>query len=80
MTTPELEKLIEETAAKLGEHFDAVQILVTFPADGGGTAMVSRGTGNWYARQGMAQEFIGRDRAREQAFEIAERLKPGEET
>lgn len=75
MTNDEVTKLLEKTAADLGEHFDAVQIMVSWPADTGGTACQMRGTGNWYARQGMAQEFIGRDRAAEQAHEIARKLK-----
>lgn len=77
MSPADLDKLVSETAAKLGEHFEAVQIMVTWPDEGGnGTKSLMRGTGNWYARQGMAQEFIGRDRAQEQAHEIARKLKP----
>lgn len=79
MTPDDIDKLVSDTAAKLGEHFEAVQIMVTWPADEGGTKSLMRGTGNWYARQGMAQEFIGRDRAQEQAHEIARQLKPEDE-
>ena len=61
MTKEQAMELVEATAAKLGEHFDAVQIMVSWlswPADGGGTNLINRGCGNWYARQGMAHELI----------------------
>jgi hypothetical protein len=75
MTGTEAEKLLEETAAKLGEHFDAIQILGTWSEDGL-TKCSKRGVGNWYARQGMAHEFINADLAQENAREIAEQLNP----
>jgi hypothetical protein len=75
MTTEDVEKLLEETAAKLGEHFDAVQIFATWNTDG--LTMVSkRGVGNWYARQGMAHEFITSDIAQDSARQIAAALNP----
>jgi hypothetical protein len=78
MTREEMEEFVERTTDQLGEHFDAVQILVSGPASEGGTFRISRGSGNWYARQGMAHEFIAMDRAQEQANEIARQLKPDE--
>jgi len=57
MTEQEAEELIQSTAAKLGEHFDAVQILASWTEEGA-TTCVKRGAGNWYARQGMCHEFI----------------------
>lgn len=67
-------KLLEDTAAKLGEHFDAVQIMATKNEEGH-TLCVKRGSGNWYARQGMAHEFINEDIAQESARQIADQLK-----
>jgi hypothetical protein len=74
MSGDEAEKMLEEVTAKLGEHFDAVQILATWNEDGV-TKLTNRGAGNWYARQGMAHQFITTDIAQDQAFQIAERLK-----
>ena len=67
--------MIERLAASIGEHFDAVQIMVSW-VDEGSTCAVSKGTGNFYARLGLAHEFILLDAAKEQAIEIAERLNP----
>lgn len=77
MTSEEAGQFVERVAEHLGEHFDAVQILVSRsrPA-GGGTEGIRRGCGNWYARQGMAQEFISIDRAIDQANEIARAITP----
>jgi hypothetical protein len=58
-------QLVEKAATALGEEFDAVQILVSWGADGGGTKSVFRGSGNWFARQGMAHNFILQDEAEE---------------
>ena len=57
-------------AAQLGEHFEAVQILVSFPIDMG-TQPITFGRGNWFARIGMAHDFIRRDQANQIASEIA---------
>lgn len=57
MTREEAEKLVQETAAKLGEHFDAVQILASFNEEAESNGLF-HGTGNWYARIGMAREFV----------------------
>jgi hypothetical protein len=62
-------QMIDAVAAQLGEHFEAVEILASFPLEGG-TQCIKRGRGNWYARQGMAHEFIGSQRG----LEIAEQL------
>jgi len=75
MKSEDAKQMIEAIASQLSEHFDAVQILISFPCDGGdggGTATqgLCAGRGNWYARQGMAHEFINRDQAREIAYAI----------
>jgi hypothetical protein len=73
-------KLIEDFAAKLGEHFDHVQILATWPDENGeGSRSLYRGTGNWFARQGMAHDFIAMDQAETQAREIGRVIEPPSE-
>lgn len=72
------EKLLETVAAQLGEHFDAVQIMVSYNREAQ-TFCVKRGCGNWYARQGMAHEFINANQAEEQARQIAEVIQPPED-
>jgi hypothetical protein len=67
MDPDDLKGLVDAAAEKLGEQFDAVQILASGPRDGGGTRCFKSGSGNWYARQGMAHEFIEEDRANEHA-------------
>ena len=69
-----LDELVGELDAvlsKLGEHFDAIQILGTYMADDGTTHRVTRGKGNWYARQGVAREFLEMDEAQTMAYELA---------
>lgn len=75
MTQSEAEKLLDDAVARLGEHFDSVQILASWN-EGGLTLCSKRGAGNWYARQGMAHEFINADQAQETAHQIAQVLKP----
>ncbi len=74
MTVEQAHKMIEASLANLSEHFEAVEILASYPSPEGGTRCVKRGCGNWYARQGMAHEFIGSERA----VEIAEELNRNE--
>lgn len=50
----------------LGEHFDHVQILVTWTEQGTSQRLFNGG-GNWYARQGMAHDFIKCDEAQTNA-------------
>jgi hypothetical protein len=52
-------KLLEEAAAKLGEHFDAVQILATrHDHELDGTVNVSFGMGNFFARYGHCRDWV----------------------
>ena len=69
---------IEHALEVLSEHFDAVQILVEI-TDAGLTTGMFRGYGSWYARQGMAHEFIERDKAQEHAFQLSNKLNPPDE-
>lgn len=78
VTQAEIISIIERAASQLGEHVTAVQIHASFPCDGGGTRGIHRGTGDWYARQGLAHEFIEQDKASEHAMSLA-RVLPREE-
>lgn len=71
MTAKDREKAIGECIAKLMEFCDAVQILSTWTdAETGNTFDVYLGRGNWYARTGMAHDFLNQDRARTDASEM----------
>jgi hypothetical protein len=74
----ELNNLVLPHVHQLMEHFDAVQILATVVSERG-TELVAIGSGNWYARRGMAEEFINRDRAVTEANEIAEAIQSSQE-
>lgn len=78
MNRAEAERYIEGILNQLSEHFpDGVQILATRMApEGKGTERFFMGSGNWYARQGMAQAFIKADEARTVAEEIGDKLEP----
>lgn len=43
---------------------DSVQVLLSRHSHKEGTEVIKIGRGNWYARQGMAKEFIDADQAR----------------
>lgn len=73
MTGEESFEILSKEAKRLGEIFDHVQILVTWNEEGE-TKSNACGCGNWYARQGIAKEFIQRDLAQDQAIQIAEHL------
>lgn len=78
MNDPELENLLLECAQKLTEHFDAVQIVAS-TVDERGTVIFLRGSGNWYARRAMCEEFIERDQAKVHAIIAETERKRGEE-
>lgn len=79
MTDEEVEALLSQFAGKLGELFDHVQIMVTWNEDGFTKAWY-KGRGNWYARQGMAHEFIKQNEAQTQAKEIADHMNPPDDS
>lgn len=50
---------LERHALQLREHFDAVEIIaVRHLDDDSGTAMVTCGKGNWYARSAAVREWV----------------------
>lgn len=62
--------LLDQMASKLGEHFEAVQIMVTWQ-ENGQTFGLKRGVGNWYARVAMAQEMVSIDRSCDMASQLS---------
>lgn len=73
MTPEEANAKVDAALMTLREHFEAVQILASWTEDGVCYSS-ARGAGNWYARQGMAHEFIQRDRAQEIGREVSEQF------
>lgn len=53
-----IEKLVEATALKLGEHVDSVRIVVTINSGDGNYAMFSRGSGNFFAQRDSVREWL----------------------
>lgn len=51
------DKAIAQVLRILGEHFEVVQIMASVVDDEGGTALRTKGIGNYYARKGMVQEW-----------------------
>jgi hypothetical protein len=50
---------IKEACAKLGEHFDTVQIFCTREGETrSATVHLSRGVGNWFARYGQLKHYL----------------------
>lgn len=67
--------IVNKHVMALMEHFDCVQILASSCGDPG-TQRAFGGGGNWYARQGMAHEFIQMDQAQTNAREVASAINP----
>jgi hypothetical protein len=75
---PQAAAVLEKCLHDLGEHFELVQILCSRTEEGW-TQRCFWGSGNFYARLGMAHEFITEDAAQESAKQIADKLNPLEE-
>lgn len=78
LTPQEQLALVRQHITALSEFFDSVQILASNTTDIG-TENVFLGTGNWFARQGMAHDFINKDRAQTEAHELAGVICPADE-
>jgi hypothetical protein len=76
MKNPEANQRLEDAVNVLREHFDCVQILASWESDDGegSTFFARRGSGNWYARQGMAHDFVQTSQSREIASELKQML------
>ena len=57
------EKIVQQAIDMLGEHFDCVQIFVT-TKNSGYTETIATGIGNYYARIGIARDWIIREEER----------------
>jgi hypothetical protein len=69
MTPEEAKKIVDAHASQLSEHFEAVQILCSYPLECGTQPSFS-GRGNWFARQGMAHDFISSENAEQIAMKL----------
>lgn len=79
MSPSEVRQLCERLSMELSEHVEHVQVMVSWNEEAL-THRVFYGSGNWYARQGLAHEFIQKDIAQTNADEIASKLeKPDDE-
>lgn len=58
-----IEAIVKRFIDEVREHADAVQVHVSYaPEDeGSDTACIAMGSGNWYARVGMVEEFIAKN-------------------
>lgn len=75
MTREQISSKLDEASKILGEYFDAFQIMATWNEEDR-THRKFVGGGNWYARQGMAIEFVEQNKAQMNASEIASKLEP----
>lgn len=78
MTHEEAQRLVDSCAAKLSEHFGSVQILTSRLLPNGKTAAEFSGSGDWYARKSLCQEFVERDQADTIARSINTQAPPPE--
>ena len=78
MTNEEARALVQHVVDSLGEHFEAVQVLVSWPSVAG-TYDCFLGSGNFYARTGMAREFMQRDQSLVAAVEMLKKQKEEEQ-
>lgn len=75
MTPEEKIAFLDQKCAEISEHFEHVQIMVSWNEDFK-CMQLKRGLGNWYARQGLAHEFINEDIAQENARAVSRYLPP----
>lgn len=64
MTNDELQTLLNESCAKLGEHFSSVLILASIAdtdKEGHYTDGFKAGTGDFYSRRGLAQVYLEKE-------------------
>ena len=79
MTDTQRIEILEKHVNALAEIYDAVQVVGTFLDADGRTRGQKRGSGNWYARRALCQEFIEQAQANDLADEIARKLEPPED-
>ena len=74
MTDKDREQRISSLMKQLTEFADAVQVHCTWLTPNGTTSIYHLGSGNWYARTGMARHFLDQDIQSDAAVAIAEEL------
>ena len=79
MTDEQRIEVLEKHVNALAEIYDAVQVVGTFIDIDGKTRAQMRGSGNWFARRALCQEFIEKAQAGDLADEIAKKLEPPED-
>lgn len=75
LSPEQMQAVVQQHVTALMEHFEAVQVLVSISTPNG-TEFVKLGAGNWFARQGMAHDFIDCDRAQTEARELSRAINP----
>ncbi len=80
MTAEERLQILQRHAAELAEIYDSVQLMATFLNPDNTTAIHQTGSGNWCARQYMAQDFIKENSASNLARLIARELNPPDDS
>ena len=78
MTSEQIANLMQDFCDRMNEHGDCIQILFS-KTDASGTSIIKAGAGNFYARLGIAREFIQTDSHRDLASEIAGSLEDNED-
>lgn len=76
MTSDERLEILKRHTAELAEIYDSVQVLASWLAPDGRTLSQKQGSGDWYARKGLAHEFIEENIAEDTATQIARKLEP----
>lgn len=81
MTHQDAVKMVQDVLEKLGEHFDAANISVSWKAGNGRDEWlyVNRGSGNYFARMGMLQQAIKDDANKDSAEALGEVILEGED-
>ena len=75
MNRTEANKILEDAAAKVGEHFDAVVVIGSWKTEGEQTTeFSSRGSGNHFARQGMCKAYLQYDLCDEIGGAVASKM------
>lgn len=75
MSPEQIEREIDAFNARMCEHVESIRVFVTMP-QGGNTAGLSRGAGNYYAQIGHVQEWIDGRKGETAAEEIGRVIAP----
>ena len=72
ITDEQRKKILDQHAVALAEHFEHVQIVVTWQDESTrDTHTTWSGVGNWWARVGACQAFVRKDQQSDSALLIA---------